>query len=96
MGYAISKNTSPIKIGPLFQELALVCQKISKNLSKKNIIYDKVISLNNILNKEFKKKKPKFIISGMNPHASENGIFGNEEKKFLIPQIKKIQKKILI
>jgi len=67
--------------------------KITKNLSKKNIIYDKIISLNNVLIDKLKIKKPKFIISGINPHASENCMFGNEEEKILIPQIKKIQKK---
>ena len=67
--------------------------KITKNLSKKNIIYDKIISLNNVLIDKLIIKKPKFIISGINPHASENSMFGNEEEKILIPQIKKIQKK---
>ena len=67
--------------------------KITKNLSKKNIIYDKIISLNNVLINKLIIKKPKFIISGINPHASENSMFGNEEEKILIPQIKKIQKK---
>ena len=70
--------------------------KITKNLSKKNIIYDKIISLNNVLIDKLINKKPKFIISGINPHASENSMFGNEEEKILIPQIKKIQKKIFI
>ena len=67
--------------------------KITKNLSKKNIIYDKIISLNNVLIDKLINKKPKLIISGINPHASENSMFGNEEEKILIPQIKKIQKK---
>ena len=67
--------------------------KITKNLSKKNIIYDKDINLNQILIKKLNNKKPKLIISGINPHASENNIFGNEENKILIPQIKKILKK---
>ena len=67
--------------------------KITKNLSKKNIIYDKIISLNNVLINKLIIKKPKFIISGINQHASENSMFGNEEEKILIPQIKKIQKK---
>lgn len=38
-------------------------------------------------------KKPKIAIMGLNPHAGENGILGLEEKKTLIPTIKKIQKK---
>ena len=67
--------------------------KIIKILSKKNLIHDKIISLNNVLVKTLKIKKPKFIISGINPHASENSIFGNEEQKILLPQIKKVQNK---
>ena len=67
--------------------------KITKNLSKNNIIYNKIISLNNVLIDKLIIKKPKFIISGINPHASENSMFGNEEEKILIPQIKKVQKK---
>ncbi len=67
--------------------------KITQNLSKKNIIYNKIMSLNKILINLLKNKKPKFIISGINPHASENSIFGDHEEKILIPQMKKIQKK---
>ncbi len=66
---------------------------ITKNLSKKDFIYNKILNLNKILIGNLKINQPKIIISGINPHASENGIFGNEEKNILIPQIKKIKKK---
>ena len=35
---------------------------------------------------------PKIIISGINPHSGENGQIGNEEKKFIMPIIKKLRK----
>ena len=67
--------------------------KVSMELSKKNNVYNKIINLNDTLIKYLKIKKPKIIISGLNPHASENNIFGNEESKFLVPEIDKLLKK---
>ena len=66
---------------------------VTNNLSKKNYIYNKIINLNNVLIKYFKIKKPKIILSGVNPHASENDMFGHEENKYLVPQINKLLKK---
>lgn len=37
--------------------------------------------------------KPKVAILGLNPHAGENGLLGSEEKKILIPAIKRWQKR---
>lgn len=34
-------------------------------------------------------KKPRLGIPGLNPHAGENGLFGNEEKEIIIPAIEK-------
>jgi len=39
------------------------------------------------LQKRFKIKKPKIIITGLNPHAGENGNFGDEEIKVIAPVI---------
>jgi 4-hydroxythreonine-4-phosphate dehydrogenase len=36
-----------------------------------------------------KKKNPIIYISGLNPHAGENGNIGNEEKEYIIPIMKK-------
>ncbi len=33
-------------------------------------------------------KKPKIAVAGLNPHAGENGLFGDEEKKKITPAIK--------
>lgn len=36
-------------------------------------------------------KRPRIAVAGLNPHASEGGIFGNEEEKVIIPAVKKAQ-----
>jgi 4-hydroxythreonine-4-phosphate dehydrogenase len=43
--------------------------------------------------KTLKRKKLKIGILGLNPHNGENGYIGKEEKKIIIPAIKRLQKK---
>ena len=62
--------------------------KIFKN---KNLIINKIKSLNNSLIKDFNISKPKLIIAGINPHAGENGLISNDEKKYLNPIIKNLK-----
>jgi 4-phospho-D-threonate 3-dehydrogenase / 4-phospho-D-erythronate 3-dehydrogenase len=33
---------------------------------------------------------PRIAVSGLNPHAGENGLFGNEESECIVPAIKKV------
>ncbi|NWF52655.1 MAG: 4-hydroxythreonine-4-phosphate dehydrogenase PdxA [Nitrospirae bacterium] len=37
-------------------------------------------------------EKPKIAVAGLNPHAGEEGLFGDEEIKEIIPSVKKAQK----
>ncbi len=67
-------------------------KKISKTLSKKNFIYDRIYNLNKTLKIDFNIKKPKILVSGINPHAGENGYIGKEEIKTIKPQLKKLKK----
>jgi len=39
-------------------------------------------------------KKPRLVVCGVNPHASDNGVIGTEEKGVIIPVIKSLKKKI--
>ncbi len=39
-------------------------------------------------------KKPKLVICGVNPHASDNGVIGTEENSLIIPAIKTLRKRI--
>jgi len=59
---------------------------VAKRLSAEKIF--KVISATaSGLKSLFGVKKPKLSICGLNPHASDNGVMGNEERKFIIPAI---------
>ena len=68
-------------------------KKIIYYLRKKNFIYNKLFSFNKALKKDLNLSSLKFIISGINPHASENSTIGNEEEKILLPIIRKLKKK---
>ncbi|MFA5879083.1 MAG: 4-hydroxythreonine-4-phosphate dehydrogenase PdxA [Candidatus Margulisiibacteriota bacterium] len=55
------------------------------------------IAINNTLKfaKLLKIDQPKIALAGLNPHASENGLFGDEENKIIIPALKKIGANII-
>ena len=49
-------------------------------------------TLDKDLKNNFKIKNPRITITGLNPHAGEEGEFGNEEKRIITPIIKKLIK----
>ena len=63
----------------------------------KEISYKKIErackNIKNFYLKTIRKKKFKIGILGLNPHNGENGYIGTEEKKIIIPAIKKLKKK---
>jgi 4-hydroxythreonine-4-phosphate dehydrogenase len=63
----------------------------------KEITYKKIEkackNINNFYLRTIKRKKFKIGILGLNPHNGENGYIGNEEKRIIIPAIKKLRKK---
>ncbi|TAH27109.1 MAG: 4-hydroxythreonine-4-phosphate dehydrogenase PdxA [Cytophagales bacterium] len=61
----------------------LTKEKIS---SKINIFYQ-------TLKKDFQILKPKIAILGVNPHAGESGLLGNEEQNILLPMIEEFKNK---
>ena len=68
-------------------------KKIIYNLNKKDFIFNKILGLNSVLKKDLNLSSPKMIISGINPHASENSTIGNDEETFIIPILKRLKKK---
>ena len=62
---------------------------VPKKLNKKKL-YDFIVLLNREIKKHFKIKNPKIGILGLNPHASENGTFGDEEEKIIKPVVDKL------
>ncbi len=55
---------------------------------KKERVY-KVIKLAERGMKELGYSNPKIVVAGLNPHSSEDGLFGDEEEKEIIPAIEK-------
>ena len=80
-----------IIISPLTTHIPL--NKIIKKIKSKNFIFDKINTLNTSLIRDLNITNPKIIISGINPHASENNTIGNEEKNIIIPQLEKLRRK---
>ena len=39
-------------------------------------------------------ERPRLVVCGLNPHASDNGVIGTEEQKIIIPVIKSLNKKL--
>jgi 4-hydroxythreonine-4-phosphate dehydrogenase len=54
---------------------------------------ERVIELANETMKKICKNEPRIAVAGLNPHAGENGMFGNEEIMKIIPAIINMQKR---
>ena len=57
-------------------------------LITRELITKKIKILNKSLQQDFLCVKPKIAVLSLNPHASENGMFGKEEKNAIVPAIK--------
>lgn len=67
--------------------------KVAKLINKDKIV--KAIELLNLTAKrDLGINIPKIAVLGLNPHAGENGLIGNEEENIIKPAIKSLQKKI--
>ena len=58
---------------------------------RKNNLIKKIKLLNSSLKYQLKINDPKILVTGLNPHASENNLFGNEESKYITPAINKLK-----
>ena len=57
----------------------------------KSLITSKLEIFLNSLITNFGIKNPKIALTGVNPHAGENGLIGSEEQEVIIPVIKEFQ-----
>jgi len=64
--------------------------EVKKAITPQNILA-KTEKLNNSLIQDFGIRKPKIAILGLNPHAGEEGMLGNEENDIISPAIKKMK-----
>jgi 4-hydroxythreonine-4-phosphate dehydrogenase len=62
--------------------------RVAQELTTEKII-KKIQVLNNSLIQDFSIRKPKIAVLGLNPHAGDNGVIGDEEQQIIIPAINK-------
>ena len=82
--FSVLPLTTHIPLKNVYKEISF--KKIEKACKNINYFYYKIL----------KRKKIKIGILGLNPHNGENGYIGTEEKKIIIPVIKKLKKKYSI
>ncbi len=54
------------------------------------LIFKKVLTVEKSLIKDFSIHRPTIAVLGLNPHAGDNGVIGQEDEKLLKPAIKKL------
>jgi len=68
---------------------------VAKNITRENILL-KLKIMHNSLQKDFGVDKPKIAVLGLNPHAGDEGLIGNEEETIIKPSIKDAKHSMLV
>ncbi|MDD3511878.1 MAG: 4-hydroxythreonine-4-phosphate dehydrogenase PdxA [Fermentimonas sp.] len=68
---------------------------VSSALSKE-LIAEKIRTLNNTLKRDFSIDAPRIAVLGLNPHAGENGLLGKEEEEIIAPVVKEAQEEWIL
>ncbi len=82
-----------IRIGVITGHIPL--KKVPETITE-DLLLRKIRILNQSLIKDFAIEKPKIALLGMNPHASDEGLIGEEEKNTIIPAINKANEEGII
>lgn len=79
-----------IRVGVVTGHIPL--KEVSEAITKEKI-KNKLQILIKSIKQDFGKSKPKIAILGLNPHAGENGLLGEEEQEIIIPLIEEMKNK---
>lgn len=82
--------TEELKVGLLTDHVPV--KDVSNNITSK-LITEKVDTVYNSLVQDFRINKPRIAILGINPHAGDNGVIGDEDDKVVRPTLEKIREK---
>jgi 4-hydroxythreonine-4-phosphate dehydrogenase len=69
--------------------------KVSENITIPSLLR-KIRLMNQSLILDFAIRKPKIAVLGLNPHAGDNSLLGNEEADVIIPAIKQAEKENML
>jgi 4-hydroxythreonine-4-phosphate dehydrogenase len=70
-------------------------KSIAQNITKENIL-SKLTLLHQSLRRDFGIDKPRIAVLGLNPHAGDDGLVGNEEEQIIKPAIKEAKQTMLV
>jgi 4-hydroxythreonine-4-phosphate dehydrogenase len=92
--YTHAKN-EVMMLASKFMKVALVTTHVPlsrvSNLITQEKLENTLRTIQNDLIRLFKISHPKIFVAGLNPHAGENGVLGQEEIKILSPVIEKLK-----
>lgn len=69
-------------------------KSIAQHITKENIV-SKLNLLHQSLRRDFGIDKPKIAVLGLNPHAGDEGLVGNEEEQIIKPAVKEAKQNML-
>lgn len=82
--------TDTLKVGLLTDHVAV--KDIAETITKE-LIFDKVRTIEKSLRMDFGIRNPKIALLGINPHSGDNGVIGKEDEETLKPAIKELSDK---
>ena len=78
-----------LKVGLLTDHIPI--DKVSSFITKK-ALRNKILKMIKSMQNDFLIPRPKIAILGLNPHAGDNGLIGNQDEKIIKPVIEKLKK----
>lgn len=82
-----------LRVGLVTEHVSIA--NIAKNITKENII-SKLHIINNSLQKDFGIIKPLIAVLGLNPHAGDGGLIGQEEDEIIKPAIREAKQQMMV
>src|SRR5690554_5065802 len=79
-----------LKVSLVTQHLPLKDVAAAISIEK---ITGKIQQIHDSLIKDYRVRKPKIAVLGLNPHSGDNGLLGKEEQEIIIPAIESIREK---
>ena len=83
--YLMLMVSETLKVGVVTGHIPL--SRVSESISKEKILTD-IRLLHRTFLEDFSIRKPRIAVLGLNPHAGDGGIIGNEENNIIVPAVK--------
>ncbi|HOZ30652.1 MAG TPA: 4-hydroxythreonine-4-phosphate dehydrogenase PdxA [Bacteroidales bacterium] len=83
-GHLMILMNEVLKIGLVTEHIPV--SKVSEIITQE-LIFKKIIILNNSLKNDFLIRKPRIAVLSLNPHCGDNGLIGTDEAEKIIPAI---------